>query len=179
MRFHTPFLVFLTLNPELCGWSCQVLLLAGARTWSCLLITSASAFCFHDFFHCLRFSLLLFASWKLRRVESYSKVTTPFIPFNIRLLLKLLISLSTGFSSISLPRVPFLLKLCTIWTSLCPAYSFLLLIWVRMITNNHRTQSILGCLEFSARVINPELFNLTSDIFWDKSRKFTKHYPSL
>jgi hypothetical protein len=33
-RFHNPFLLSLTLKPEPCGWSCQVLLLAGARTWT-------------------------------------------------------------------------------------------------------------------------------------------------
>lgn len=43
-----------------------------------------------------------------------------------------------------------------------------------MITNNHRTQAILGCLEISARIINSELFNLESGIFLDKSIKFTK-----
>lgn len=32
-RFHNSFLVSLTLNPELCGQHCQVLLLAGAKTW--------------------------------------------------------------------------------------------------------------------------------------------------
>lgn len=51
-KFHTPFLLFLTLKTEACGQSCQVSLIAGAGTWSPQSITSSTAYIDHDFFCC-------------------------------------------------------------------------------------------------------------------------------
>ena len=51
-RFYNPFLVSLTLKPEPCGQSCQVLLLAEAETWPSHSNTFSSAFSF-QWFHSL------------------------------------------------------------------------------------------------------------------------------
>ena len=53
-RLHSPFLLFLTLKPELYGQGCQVLLLAWDRTWPSCSSTSSPAFCFQWFSSLLR-----------------------------------------------------------------------------------------------------------------------------
>ena len=57
-RFHNCSLLFLTLNPESCDQSCQVLLLAGAETWPSHSIKSHWLSGFDGFLHCLKFTIL-------------------------------------------------------------------------------------------------------------------------
>lgn len=93
-RFHTPFLVSSTLKPEPCGQNCQVLLLDGAGTWPMFqfYLHQPSVWLMVSFniYNSLKF---LFQSQKLTWVGSFPEVTTPFIPFSLRIFFKLFISL--------------------------------------------------------------------------------------
>lgn len=42
-----------------------------------------------------------------------------------------------------------------------------------MVTNNHEIESLLGCLEISAKEINPLFYNLASGRFLEQGQKVT------
>lgn len=71
------------------------------------------------FHHCLSFLRFLSTNWKLR-----PEVTTPFIPFSVKLFFKLVISLSTAHSSNgNFPCILFSSH-CTFRVSPCPTCCF-------------------------------------------------------
>ena len=59
-RFHSPYLVSLTLKSEPCAWSCHDLLFAGAGTWPLVQIHFHHLSAFYGFFNCLKISLIPF-----------------------------------------------------------------------------------------------------------------------
>lgn len=125
-KFHTPFVLFLTLKPEPCGQSCQVSLIAGAGTWSPQSITSSPAYIDHDFLYCpclvnLEFrDLHVTVSWVLG-LKPCNTIPAPKLFFNFFLqdghlagtfpaviapLINLFISLNSGFIFILLHGNP-------------------------------------------------------------------------
>ena len=125
-RFHNPFLITLTLKPGPRGRCCYVLrlelgpsfqyTLSGVCVWWLPSLLELLFISFHK--------LEAYLGWGVR--GSCPEVTTPFIPFSTMVFFNICISLSTGFSSITLPSTPFLLKLYTFSFFSCSSCSFAL-----------------------------------------------------
>lgn len=67
---------------------------------------------------------------------------------SIRIFFSLLVSMNMGLSGTTLPGAPFLLKLHFVFL-LAPLATSHLKIYIRLVTNNQLTQSLLGYLKSS------------------------------
>lgn len=166
-RFSGPFthVSFTTLDPGTFGQHCQVQLPMWIEPGSLNPI-------------CKRFSLLLLfssrkvlrpfllLSWKLNCVGSCWRASSLY--FGSCQASPISFSLD---SNIKFPSPLFLFKLY-VCVSFCHACSFSLQTSMRVLTNNHVTEPILGDLEISSiKETNPILFSLTSGRFLGQGKK--------